>query len=105
MNLTERDRAHLEALKRLERSFYRLRYVYLILGVLLLLTAFGGLGFLLFVSAEAGARFGNHPIFYITGIGGGVAIGCAVRGWKGHPTHQLLIAVIEELTGNERNKV
>lgn len=105
MNLTAENRAHLEALKRLESASHKWRHVNLFLGILLLLIAFGGLAFLSFLPGDAGSRFAGHPLFYVAAIVGGGAIGYAVRGWKGHPAHRLLIAVVEELSRNERNKV
>ncbi|WP_339847775.1 hypothetical protein [uncultured Halopseudomonas sp.] len=104
MNLTEQEQRHLENLKKTEESFYRWRYLNLGMGVISLLLAFGGLLFLSSLSSELGARFGNHPMFYLLAILGGVGIGLAVRGWRGNSANRLLIAVLEELTRHERNK-
>lgn len=97
MNLSENDRLLLARLIKVEGNLYRMRYANLGLGILCLIIAFGGLAFLFTLSREKAMDFAAHPIMYLLAVGGGVAIGWSIRGWKGNAATMLLISIAKKL--------
>jgi hypothetical protein len=105
MNLSEKEIEYLRSLKSTEQTFYRLRYVFLTLGVICIVISLGG--YLFFLTSQDSAtfeKFRSHPMFYLLGIAGGLGIGMAVRGWKGNAAHRLIIKVVEELKDDNPKK-
>jgi hypothetical protein len=102
MKLSGQEKEYLRGLKNIERTGYRLRFVFLALGIACIVLSLGG--YLFFLTAEDKATFEkirSHPMFYLLGIAGGLGVGMAVRGWKGNAAHRLLIKVVEELKDDE----
>lgn len=98
MNLSDQEKEYLRVLRSTERMYYRLRYVFLTLGVTCIVVGVGGYLYLLASQDRVAFEgFGNHPVFYLLCIAGGFGIGTAIRGWKGNPAHRLLIKVVEEM--------
>jgi hypothetical protein len=98
MHLSEKEIEHLERLKKSQGYIYKMRYVFLFFGVLLIILSFGS--FFYFFSLPDKSlyeKFANHPMFYLLLGVGGVAIGYAYQGWRGNSVYTLLIKVIEEL--------
>jgi hypothetical protein len=98
MKLSDQEKEYLRGLKNLERTNYRLRYIFLALGIACIVISLGGYLFILTSQNSAALeKLQSHPMFYLLGIAGGLGIGMAIRGWKGNATHRLLIKVVEEL--------
>ncbi len=98
MHLSEKELRHLERLKKTQRHIYKMRYVFLFLGVLLITLGFGTFFYFLSLPDKVlYKRFANHPMFYLLMGAGGVALGYAIQGWRGNSVYTLLIRVIEEL--------
>ena len=98
MHLSEKELKHLERLKKTQRFMYRMRYVFLFLGVLLIMLGFGP--FFYFMSLPDKSlyeQFANHPMFYLSMGMGGASLGYAYQGWRGNSVYALLIRVVEEL--------
>lgn len=101
MKLSDQEKEYLRALNNLEQTNYRLRYVFLALGIACIVISLGGYLFFLFsLDRSVFDKIGSHPMFYLLGIAGGVGIGMAIRGWKGNAVRRLLIKVVEELKDN-----
>jgi hypothetical protein len=91
--MSPQDQKFLQRLIALEEAAYRFRYVALALGIVCLVIALGGYALLFSISKDKATHFGSHPLFYLLGVGGGLGIGYAVRGWRGNPANRLIISL------------
>ena len=90
-----------EALIKLEKKAaiqYRLRWVFLVFGVLLIGMSLGLSYFHLLTGTLSWVKtLMETPLFYLQAICGGLSIGMSIKGFKGDPQLDLLIKVVNEL--------
>ena len=103
MRLSEKELKHLERLKKSQRYIHKMRYVFLFLGILLIILSFG-IFFLILSLPDKSLyeRSASLPVLYLLSMGaGGVSFGYAYQGWRGNSVYTLLIRVIEELKSKQ----
>ena len=101
MKLTMHEKRLLKGLKKNIQFTNRFRWVYVVIGVLLILMSLGAYLYLLFCGkAHQAGLLVNHPAFYLCAIFGGGSVGFGIRGFKGHAASELLVKVVEELSSD-----
>jgi hypothetical protein len=106
--MTQQDKAHYEKLRKIEASFQRWKHLLLwsgLAGVVIWPVMFIRLmGGMRDTSPEVFAVTLSFaiPSFYAISAGSGLAIGMAIKNWRGDPMRCLLLGLIEEKTKNEK---